>query len=57
MEISTTSIYEQFEKVSRDSSEKTALVYLGKKYTFSQLHEAVEILASNLNRLGVVKGS
>ncbi len=57
MELTTSSIYEQFEKVSRDFSEKTALVYLGKKYSFFQLHEAVESLASNLHRLGVAKGS
>ncbi|MFB3885083.1 MAG: class I adenylate-forming enzyme family protein [Thermodesulfobacteriota bacterium] len=57
MTMNVSSIYEQFEKVSRDFSEKTALVYLGKKYTFSQLHEAVETLASSLHRLGVARGS
>ena len=50
------SIYEQFEKVSRDYAEKPALVYLGMEYSFSQLRQEVEILAANLQRLGVSKG-
>jgi long-chain acyl-CoA synthetase len=50
------SIYEQFEKVSRDYPEKPALIYLGMKYTFSQLREATENLAASLHRLGVAKG-
>jgi long-chain acyl-CoA synthetase len=51
-----TSIYEQFERTSRDFSTKPALVYLGKKYNYSQLREAVKSLASSLHRLGVTKG-
>jgi len=56
MVISVSSIYEQFEKVCQDFSEKPALVYLGMKYNFSQLREATEILAACLKRLGVVEG-
>ena len=56
MEITTGSVYEQFEKVSRDYPEKSALIYLGMKYSFSQLREATETLAANLHRLGVAKG-
>ncbi|NWF93470.1 MAG: AMP-binding protein [Syntrophaceae bacterium] len=50
------SIYEQFEKVCRDFPKKTALIYLGKTYPFSQLREATENLAANLYRLGVKEG-
>ena len=50
------SIYEQFEKVCRDFVDKPALIYLGKRYTFSQLKEAVENLAANLHRLGMARG-
>jgi len=56
MEISAASIYEQFEKVSRDFAEKPALIYLGMKYSFSQLREGTETLAANLHRMGVSKG-
>ena len=50
------SIYEQFEKVSRDYPGKPALIYLGVRYSFSQLREATESLAASLHRLGVAKG-
>lgn len=49
-------IYEQFEEVCRKSSEKLALIYLGKGYTYSQLKEAIESLALSLYELGVTKG-
>jgi len=49
-------IYEQFEKVCRDFSERPSLVYLGKTYTYSQLHELVQGLAASLHRLGLTKG-
>lgn len=49
-------IYEQFERVCKDSSEKTALIYLGKRYTYLQLLEVVETLAVQLNGLGMRKG-
>ncbi len=51
-----TSIYEQFEQVSRDFPEKPALIYLGMKYTFSQLREVTENLAAHLHRMGVSLG-
>ncbi len=56
MEIPPSTIYEQFNKVCRVFSEKFALVYLGKKFTYSQLHEMTENLAASLHRLGVSKG-
>ena len=56
MEIATGSIYEQFDKISRDHPGKPALIYLGMRYSFSQLREATESLAASLHRLGVAKG-
>jgi long-chain acyl-CoA synthetase len=56
MELTTTSIYEQFERVSRDFARKLALIYLGVEYDFSQLSEAVESLAASLRTIGVTKG-
>ncbi len=56
MDIPVGSIYEQFEKVSRDFPQRSALVYLGKEFTYSQLAEVVQSLAGSLSRLGVVKG-
>ena len=48
MEMFAHSIHGQFEKVCKDFSEKLALIYLGEKYTYSQLHEAIERLAQQL---------
>jgi len=56
MTSSVGSIYEQFEKVSRDFSEKPALIYLGVRYSYYQLHEAAQSLAANLHRQGVRRG-
>ena len=56
MGIPSSTIYEQFDKVCRDFPDKPALVYLGMKYNYSQLHEATENLAGSLHRLGVSKG-
>jgi long-chain acyl-CoA synthetase len=55
MEISVNSIYEQFEKVSRDFSEKPAIIYLGMKFNYAQLREAAESLAGSFHRLGVTR--
>jgi long-chain acyl-CoA synthetase len=49
-------IYKQFKKACSDSSGKTALIYLGKRYTYLQLRETVETLAENLHALGIRKG-
>jgi len=56
VEISVGSIYKQFEMVTKDFSERPALIYLDKKYTYSQLREAAESLAAALHTLGVAKG-
>jgi long-chain acyl-CoA synthetase len=56
MEIPVASIYEQFERACRHFSDSPALVYLGKKYTYAQLHESAERLAASLHDLGVARG-
>ncbi|NVL92948.1 MAG: AMP-binding protein [Desulfobacterales bacterium] len=55
MEVSFGSIYEQFEKVTQEFSDRPALIYLGQKYTYSQLREAAETLAAGLHNLGVAR--
>ncbi|NVM25730.1 MAG: acyl--CoA ligase [Desulfobacterales bacterium] len=56
MEVPRVSIYEQFETVCQDFSEMPALIYLGEKYTYSQLRESAERLAASLHDLGVARG-
>jgi long-chain acyl-CoA synthetase len=56
MEITAASIYEQFEKVSRDYSHAQALVYLGEKYSYARLYETTETLAASLYELGIRSG-
>ncbi|KPK31210.1 MAG: hypothetical protein AMK69_01065 [Nitrospira bacterium SG8_3] len=55
VEIPTHTIYEQFGKAARDFSEKQALLYIGQTYTYSQLQEAIERLATSLYGLGITK--
>ena len=55
MEITDNSIYEQFEKVSRDYPEKPALIYLGVRYSFSQLREATEKLGCQFTSSGCIQ--
>ena len=52
----SSTIYEQFEKVCRDFPDKPALLYLGMKYSYSELHEATDHLAASLYHLGVSRG-
>ncbi len=47
--------YKSFEEVVRRSPDKTALIFLGEKYTFSELHSMVMRLAAGLYELGVKK--
>ncbi|MGB9628920.1 MAG: AMP-binding protein, partial [Thermodesulfobacteriota bacterium] len=49
------SVYEAFKKNAEKSPDKIALVYLGKKYTYSQLKEMCEHLAKALYELGIRK--
>jgi long-chain acyl-CoA synthetase len=47
--------YQAFEEVVKRSPNKTALIYLGEEYTFSDFHEMVLRLAASLYELGVKK--
>ncbi len=49
-------VYEQFLRVVKEGPSRTALIYLGRRYTYSELREAVETLAGALHRLGLRKG-
>ncbi len=51
--LSSNSIYGAFENIAERFPDKEALVYLGKRYKFSQLRGLVERLASNLSLLGL----
>ena len=53
MELPADTIYEQFATMSREFSAKPALVYLGKTYSYAELCEAAENLASNLYHQGI----
>lgn len=55
--LSSGSIYEVFNNTVNAAPDKQALVYLGKKYTFSQLKDLVEKLADSLSILGVEEES
>lgn len=55
--LSSGSIYEAFNNTVAAVPNKQALVYLGKKYTFSQLKNLVERLADRLSVLGLEKES
>jgi len=47
--------YQAYEEVVKRQPNKTALIYLGKEYPFSDLHEMVFRLAASLYELGVKK--
>jgi len=54
--VSFGSIYERFESVVQEFSDSPALVFLGERYTYSQLLEAAEGFAGSLHNLGMAKG-
>lgn len=47
--------YKAFEEVVKRSPDKTALIYLGEKYTFSEANEMVLRVAASLYEMGVEK--
>jgi long-chain acyl-CoA synthetase len=47
--------YEAFEEVAKRFPDKTAVIFLGEEYTFSELREMVLRLAASLYELGVEK--
>lgn len=49
------SLYEVFQKVATDLSTKTALIFLGKKYSYQELSELVDTVARSLYHEGVRK--
>ncbi len=49
-------IYECFEDIVERSPDKTALIYLGTSWTYSELKEVVERFAAALHKLGVDEG-
>ncbi len=55
-EIASDSIYESFNETAGRFPDKTALVYLGSKYTYSRLKELAERFAASLYNLGVGEG-
>ena len=50
------SSYHVFESKAKQVPAKTSLVYLGKEYTFAQLLDTIDRVASALSDLGVKKG-
>ncbi|MCL0080259.1 AMP-binding protein [Dehalococcoidia bacterium] len=51
------SIYESFEETAKRFSDKPALIYLGRRYSYSQLKEAAERLGAALHKMGMEKGN
>lgn len=45
--------YESFDEIAKRYQKKTALIYLGKTYTYGQLKEFIERFAGSLEKLGV----
>ena len=50
------SIYQIFEETAQKNSNKTALIYLGEKYSYGDLREAAEKMSGALKELGLKKG-
>ena len=56
MNTSFPSVYEVFEKVAEGRPDKTALIYLGERYTFAKIKDLADRLATSLSELGVKRG-
>lgn len=52
MELLADTIYGSFEEVAKGFPHKTSLIYLGEKYSYSQLNEMVLKFAASLHELG-----
>jgi long-chain acyl-CoA synthetase len=50
------SIYQVFESAAEQAPDKTSLVYLGKKYTYRQLLDTIDRVASAFGDLGIKQG-
>jgi len=53
--LSADTTYQAFEEVVKRSPNKTALIYLGEEYSFSEVHKMVLKLAASLFEMGVEK--
>jgi len=56
IELPSDTIYGAFEETSRRNPDKTALIYLGERFTYTSLKEMVLKFAASLLRLGVKEG-
>ena len=54
--MNTPFVYEVFEKTAEKHPNKTALIYLGERYTFAKIKVLAERLAASLSELGVKRG-
>lgn len=48
--------FTQFDKMARTYPDRTAIIYLGEKFTYAHLRDLILRFATALNRLGVKKG-
>jgi len=55
IELIAETTYEAFKEVVKKTSNRTALIYLGKAFNFSELHEMVLRVAASLYEMGVKK--
>ncbi len=53
MELFADTIYGDFEEVAKKFPHNIAIIYLGEKYSYSQLHEMVLKFAASLHKLGI----
>ena len=56
IELLSDSIYECFEEICKAYPARTAIIYLGREYTFAELREMVLRLASSLVKIGIKEG-
>ena len=56
MELLSDTIYGSFGEVAKEKAEQTALIYLGERYSYSELKAMVLQFAASLHGLGVGEG-
>ncbi len=49
-------IFSQFERMCKTYPDRTAIIYLGERFTYARLRDLIDRFATGLNRLGVRKG-
>ena len=55
MELLADTIYGSFEEATKRNPHKPALIYLGEKFSYSELKELVLQFAASLHHLGIVE--